>query len=106
MAIGALFEVPGFTQDDYDAVVAVVGDVPPEGACFHIAGPIDGGWRVIEVWDSEEAQRAFQAERLNPALDTLGLERPTATFFPVHNTFPPPEAMAEMMSGGGGPASG
>lgn len=105
MAIGALFEVPGFTQDDYDAVVAAVGDAAPEGAYFHIAGPIDGGWRVIEVWDSEGAQRAFQAERLDPAFDAVGLERPTAKFFPVHNTFPTPEAMAEM-SGGGGPASG
>jgi hypothetical protein len=106
VAIGVLFEMPGFTQDDYDAVVAAVGQEPPEGACFHIAGPIDGGWRVIEVWDSEEAQRAFQAERLSPGFDKVRLERPTPSFFPVHNTFPPPEAMAAMMSGGGGSAPG
>jgi len=94
MAIGALFEVPGFTQENYEAVLAAVGEAQPVGSYFHIAGPIDGGWRAIEVWESEQAQRAFQRERLDPAFDQVGLERVAPTFFPVHNTFPPLEAMA------------
>ena len=101
MAIGALFEVPGFTQENYEAVLAAVGDEPPEGSYFHISGPIEGGWRVIEVWESEQAQSAFQRERLDPAFDKVGLDRVTPTFFPVHHTLPPPEAMAAMAAGGG-----
>ncbi len=98
MAVGALFELPGFTEENYEAVLAAVGEEPPDGSYFHISGPIDGGWRVIEVWESERAQDAFQRERLDPGFDQAGLERVTPTFFAVHKTFPPPEAMA----GGGG----
>jgi hypothetical protein len=105
MAIGALYELPGFTQENYEAVVAVVGEEVPRGCYFHIAGPIDEGWRVIEVWESEQAQGAFQRERLDPACDQVGLDRVTPSYFAVHNTEPPPEAMAAMMAGGGGPAS-
>ena len=101
MAIGALFEVPGFTQENYEAVLAAVGQEAPEGSYFHIAGPIDGGWRVIEVWESEQAQDAFQRERLDPAFDQVGLGRVTPVFFAVHTMFPPPEAMKAMAAGGG-----
>ena len=101
MAVGALFEGLGITQEQYDAVLAALGDQPPEGCYFHIAGPIAGGWRVIEVWESEEAQDGFQSARLNPAFDAVGMARVTPTFFPIHATLPPPEAMAAMAAGGG-----
>lgn len=87
MATGALFELPGFTQENYEAVLAAVGEEPPDGSYFHISGPIDGGWRVIEVWDSEdEAQRFFQ-EQFVPALRALGLDgpHPPRELWPVHN---------------------
>ena len=102
MAIGALFEVPGFTQENYEAVSAALGDEQPVGSYFHISGPIDGGWRVIEVWESEQAQSSFQRERLDPAFDQVGLDRVRPAFFPVHQTLPPPEAMEAMSAGGGG----
>jgi hypothetical protein len=94
MAIGALFEAAGFTQETYDAVVAAVGEEQPAGALLHIAGPIEGGWRVIEVWESEEAQRAFQSERLNPAFEAVGVSPVLPTYFAVYQTMPPPEALA------------
>lgn len=75
MPIGALFEADGFSPEDYDAVVAKLGDDPPEGCLLHIAGPVASGWRVIEVWESEEAQRRFQADRLDPAFDAAGTSR-------------------------------
>jgi len=93
MAIGAWFEAAGFTQETYDAVSAAVGNQPPEGAVFHIAGPIEGGWRVIEVWESEEAQKAFQSERLNPAFQAVGASPVFPTYFEVYQTFPSPEEM-------------
>jgi hypothetical protein len=105
MAIGALFEGPGITQATYDAVAARIGEEPPAGCLYHISGPIEGGWRVIEVWESEDAQRRFQTERLNPAFEAEGVQKVTPTFFPVHVTLPPPEAMAAMAAGAG-PAPG
>jgi hypothetical protein len=101
MAIGALFEASGFTQADYDAVSAKAGDEPPAGCLYHISGPIQGGWRVIEVWESEEDQRRFQEGRLNPAFEAAGVQKVTPSFFAVHVTLPPPEAMAALSAGAG-----
>jgi hypothetical protein len=95
--IGALFEVDGFTQADYEAVLGQVGEEPPEGCLVHIAGATDSGWRVIEVWDTKDNQRRFHEGRLNPAFDAAGTERvgPPA-FFPVHNVLPPAEALSSL----------
>ena len=65
MAIGIVHEIPGGTQDDYDKIAKALGqdsfdslsDWPVEGILCHIAGPYDGGWRVVDVWESEEASR-------------------------------------------------
>jgi hypothetical protein len=79
MPIGTLFEADGFTEQQYDAVLErvqqVLGDAGPEGCLVHIAGPTGGGWRVIEVWESEEAQRRFQDDVLNPAFEGAGTPR-------------------------------
>jgi hypothetical protein len=32
---------------------------PVEGILSHVAGPTDDGWRVIDVWESEEAYHPF-----------------------------------------------
>lgn len=44
----------------------------PVGLVVHIAGPTDEGVRVINVWESEQAWRRFQNERLEPARAALG----------------------------------
>ena len=104
MAIGAMFERSGFTSDMYDQVASrVVAEGPPPGCLYHIAGPVEGGWRVIEVWESEEAQRAFQEDRLNPAFEAAGVEKVMPRYFEVHATLPPPEAMAALAAGSGPP---
>jgi hypothetical protein len=61
--IGVLFEEDGFTQAQYDEILQRVGEEPPEGSLVHISGPTDSGWRVIEVRESEDAQRRFQEGR-------------------------------------------
>lgn len=98
MPIGALFEADGFTQQQYDAVLEHLrermGDGGPEGCLVHVAGPTERGWRVIEVWESEEAQRRFQDEMLNASFDGAGTPRVTPAFFPVHMVLPPAEVLA------------
>ncbi|HEV2088601.1 MAG TPA: hypothetical protein VGR21_09840, partial [Cryptosporangiaceae bacterium] len=66
--------------------VRSTGPVPPEGARLMLAGPADPGWRVISVWDSEEARDRFFAERLAPAYDEVGLSLDSIkrTVFEVH----------------------
>jgi hypothetical protein len=60
----------GGTKDQYDAVVAAAhpkGGLPP-GQVYHAAGPTDGGWLVIAVWDSKDSCDTFVSSTLLPAL--------------------------------------
>jgi hypothetical protein len=64
---------PGFTADMYEAVTSKVmpDKTLPEECQLHIAGPVDGGWRVITVWQSREAFDRFRDEQLLPAFREL-----------------------------------
>lgn len=54
---------------------------------MHLAGPIEGGWRVVNVVPSQEQFEAFASERLRPAFEQAGEAEivPQLTFFPVHS---------------------
>jgi quinol monooxygenase YgiN len=68
MAVALLAEIPGLTRDQYQRVVAAVNEAgTPSGALMHAAGPIDGGYRVIEVWDSQQAADAFYGSEVYAA---------------------------------------
>ncbi len=98
MSIGAWYEDDRFAAADYEAVMAQLGKAP-EGCLVHIGGPTESGWRVIEVWDTEDNQRRFQEDRLNPAFDAARKPRVSPTFFPVHTILPPPEALSSLPPG-------
>jgi hypothetical protein len=87
MAIAMMVENPKGSQDDYDRVRERLGLEKPAGGIFHVAGPSpDGGWRVIEVWESEEDAKRFVKERLLPAFQAVGAAPPPrAQFWLVHN---------------------
>ena len=52
----------------------------------HVAGPSpNGGWRVVEVWESEEAAQKFDEETLLPLLQSVGVDRPEPETWTVHN---------------------
>lgn len=60
----------------------------PAGGIFHAAGASpNGGWRVIEVWESENDAKRFIEERLVPALQAAGAAGPLPTpqIWPVYN---------------------
>jgi hypothetical protein len=85
--IAMLVDNPEGSQEIYDKVRERIGLDAPAGGIFHAAGPSpNGGWRVIEVWESEEDANRFFAERLVPAWEALGVPgRPQPQFWPVHN---------------------
>jgi hypothetical protein len=80
-----------FVQDiasswvQYQRVAAGLTDPAPPGLIMHLAGPTDEGFRIIDVWDSEQAFKRFQAEHLQPAVAALGgPSRPETTFRDLH----------------------
>jgi hypothetical protein len=88
MAIAMMVDNPAGSQELYEKIRAHLGLDKPAGGIFHLAGPSpNGGWRVIEVWDSEEDANRFFQEQFIPALKTLGVggPPPSREFWPVHN---------------------
>jgi hypothetical protein len=49
------------------------------------AGPIDGGYRVTELWDSEEAHSAWYDTHVVPTMPPDATP-PTITIRPITNT--------------------
>ncbi len=85
MAVACLQELSGATQEQYDQVVETLRGQATAGRIFHVAGPTEGGWRVVEVWESQEAGNRFFEEQLVPALQAAEIEFLPPQFWPVHN---------------------
>jgi hypothetical protein len=88
MAVAMMVDNPEGSQEVYEQIRAQLGLDKPAGGIFHVAGPSPtGGWRVIEVWESEEEANRFFQERFVPALRALGVAGPPPQrqFWPVHN---------------------
>ena len=78
MAYCVIVDNPKGSPELYEQIlqrVAASGDMPPKGAIFQVAGPAEGGWRVVSVWESREAQERFRDEQLIPAFKELGVSR-------------------------------
>lgn len=81
----------GVTKDQYEESVRKLtgksrmespADWPVEGLLAHIPGQGEKGFRVVDVWESQEAVDAF-AKHLIPILDELGVQgRPE--IYPTH----------------------
>jgi hypothetical protein len=90
MAVVVVAKIDGGTQEFYDQVTAKImpgGEQLPEGGKVHIAGPTEGGWRVITVWDSEDQFHQFRNEKLIPAIREVAGEggvAPNITADPVY----------------------
>jgi hypothetical protein len=86
MAVAMMVDNPEGSQETYDRVRERLGLERPGGGIFHVAGPSpNGGWRVIEVFESDEDAQRFVA-RLKPAFEAVGVPAPPRPqFWPVHN---------------------
>ncbi len=93
MAVGIRIKLQGVGQEDFDAVNAVIdpaGD-PPKGLILHSSGPIEGGWGVIDFWDSRADFDAF-SPRIQAGVEKVGVQLqgpPDVKEFPVHEMFQP-----------------
>jgi hypothetical protein len=93
MTVGIRMKLPGVTEEQFDAVHAHInpaGD-PPKGLVFHSSGPIEGGFGVIDFWESRQDFDAFQT-RIQEGVAAAGVVLqgpPDVKEFPVHETFQP-----------------
>jgi hypothetical protein len=83
MAVVAVFQHPSLTRERYEKSVDELSggksrmespsDWPVEGLLAHIAGEGKSGFRVVDVWESEDALNRF-GEKLMPVLQAAGVE--------------------------------
>jgi hypothetical protein len=90
MAVGVQIDVVGGTLEQYDAVVERMGYLPggppAPNVLFHWVTPIEGGFRVIDVWECREAFDEFARERMIPLFEEVGVSKTSEiTYFEVHN---------------------
>jgi len=88
MAQGLVLEFQGIDASTYAAVNKILGIEMatgkgdwPAGLLSHAGGTTEGGFAVIEVWESKDAQAAFMNGRLGAALGQAGVnETPRVTW--------------------------
>lgn len=83
MAELLILEFEGLDEDAYAAVNADLGidmhtgeGAWPAGIVSHTAGPTEGGWIVVEVWETQADQDEFMKTRLGAALRKAGVTGP------------------------------
>jgi hypothetical protein len=91
MAIIVVAELPGGTAEQDEAMVKEVGGDtnPPAGMLMRLAGPIPGGWRIVTIWESEEAFQSFRRDRLLPMLAKRGGPTPQLQMWPMQSVRTP-----------------
>jgi hypothetical protein len=94
MAVVFVHQGPSLTQERYEEAVRRLlpggksrldspADWPVQGLLVHIAGQSEHGFRVVDVWESEDACRRF-GEQLMPILQEVGItDQPD--LYPVHS---------------------
>ena len=87
MVVAVMVDNPEGSQEIYEKVRENAGLQEPGGGILHVAGPSpNGGWRVIELFESEESAKRFLTERLGPAFRAAGASAPPPPqVWPVHN---------------------
>lgn len=71
MTHAVVCDVPA-SWETYEPLGKAVANPVPSGLLFHVAGPTDEGYRVIDVWESREDWERFRAVR-NEILDAATL---------------------------------
>jgi heme-degrading monooxygenase HmoA len=88
MPVLMIGEVPNLTEEIY---AAMLGQLKPTmlsspGFIAHAGGPNPGGgWRVVEMWESEEEAQQWFDDNVKPNLPPEIV--PTRTFHPLHSAF-------------------
>jgi hypothetical protein len=83
---------PEVSKEQYEKARKEVnweGNVP-QGAKFHVAWFGSDGLHVLDIWESQQDFERFIGQRLNPAVQRLGIQgQPKVEFQQAHAIFAP-----------------
>ena len=89
MPVMMISDAIGQTRHGYDGLGAVL--IPllksAKGFLLHASHETEGGWRVVEIWETREDATRFFATTVAPHLPD-GI-RPKLTFAPLHDLVKP-----------------
>lgn len=89
--VGISLTLEGLTLEEFDRLNEAIDPRTdqPDGLLFHASGPVEGGWGVLDFWDTRERFEQFASERMGPAMAPSGVAgTPLIREFPVHEHFP------------------
>ena len=87
MAVLVIAQAPGGSAEQDKAIIEALNFEadPPQGNRARFAGPTEDGWRIVSLWDSQDAFDTFRRERLMPALEAAGRDVPEFEFWPIES---------------------
>jgi len=83
----AFVEDVAASWERYEHFAAALEGPTPDGLILHAAGPTDEGFRIIGLWESEDAWRRFLADRLGGAVASSELPPVFRALRPAHIVF-------------------
>jgi len=85
MAVVVLRQAKAVDQAVYDTLISKLSAALKTAKGFkgHFAGPVSGGWQIVEVWDTEEDEQRWFDESVRPELPPK--TNPSITVVTVHN---------------------
>jgi hypothetical protein len=90
MAVGIRIKLLGITEEQFDKGHDQINPdrTPPKGLLFHASGPVEGGWGIMDFWESRSDFDTFAA-RIPEGFAAAGVQPqgpPDIHEFPVHET--------------------
>jgi hypothetical protein len=81
------------STENYDAInERLAGEDPPEGLIIHTAGFFGEGFRIFDVWESEEHFRRFLDEKVMPIVEEVAgpdAPQPDLSTYELHSVIKP-----------------
>ena len=91
MAVELVAEIRGMTKTQYDQAISQVQDQLRQAPGFmgHAAGPMEGGYRVTELWNSREECERFMQQTIMPMAQRVGIPPFEPRFLAIDNVVTP-----------------
>jgi len=97
MAVCTRLRFSGGTPGQYESIHTCLNVQvdPPDGLILHAEGPVEGGWTMVDVWESHDAFDRFASTRAMPASSIPDL--PDIEEFPLGELFQPDRTLASLL---------